>query len=83
MAPNRKFGCTSECLGGWPLVEFVTEGPDVNPTVRYCKQHMCNPGHIKTGTRKFIFFDLIGPMGSTGKGVTSPLLVFTGDCLLT
>ena len=43
---------------------------------------MCNPGHIKTGTRKllfslhwhpFIFFDLIGPMSSTGRGVTLPL----------
>ena len=22
-------------FGGWPLVEFVTEGPDLNPTVRY------------------------------------------------
>ena len=23
-------------FGGWPLVEFITEGPDLNPTVRYC-----------------------------------------------
>jgi hypothetical protein len=30
LAPNMKF-----VFGGWPLVEFVTEGPDLNPTVRY------------------------------------------------
>ena len=38
---------------------------------------MCNPRHIKTGTRKkllclhwnpFILFDPIGPMGTTGRG---------------
>ena len=45
---------------------------------------MCNPGHIKDLDQKtitfsplkpFIFFDLIGPMGSTGRGVTSPLFI--------
>ena len=33
-APNMKFVCMS-VFGGWPLVEFVTEGPDLNPTLRY------------------------------------------------
>jgi hypothetical protein len=27
--------CVHVVFGGWPLVEFVTEGPDLNPTVRY------------------------------------------------
>ena len=31
-APTMKFVSMSECLSVWELMEFVTEGPDLNPT---------------------------------------------------